>query len=633
MRIKKILLILPLVVIIVLLQSYFWVPTYDDQIKGNPERLTQFINASIGDASILNPILSSDIASSTIESQVFEGLLDLDENLQLRGRLATSWEIYEEAYLETANPTEFKDSVESKIKDYEPLKNIKEINIVDGKLKFTLNKVAPEFFKRLEELFPEIQFENETHNPVILFHLRKGVKWHDSKPFTAKDVKFTYESIIDNSNRSPRTSDFEPIKSLEIIDNYTVKVIYKRLFSPAIYSWSMGIIPEHLLNKAALEKEALKKGRNPSEYTIRDSDFNRNPIGLGPFKFKEWKSDQYIRMIRNEDYWESPPNYEEYILRIIPDMLTQEMDFYAGAVDIYEAQAHQVARLKENERFQNFSGLSRSYTYIGYNMRRELFKDKRVRQALAMAVNIPEIIEYLLYGEGEQTTSPFLKQSDYYNKEVIPLPYDPQKSLKILEEVGWKKNQEGWLEKDGQLLQFNLITNSGNPYREAILTIAQNSWEKIGIKVNADRVEWAVFLDKYIDQGNFDAVILGWSMSIDPDLFQLWHSSQSHPYELNFVGYSNPLADDLIIKIREEYDKEKQIQYCHQLHKIIYDDQPYTFLYVTKWTALLDKKIVILERKDGQEIVKKITPTKTGDYTFYFNKWIKLEKAPVFTEE
>ncbi len=650
MWIKRLLLILPLFLIVVLLQSYFWVPTYDDQVKGNPKRLTQFINAGIGDAHLLNPILSADSASSTINSQVFEGLLDLDENLNLRGRLATFWEIYEEAYLETDNPEEFKRLIEFQIPppaksppakswragwqagNYQFLSKIRNIEIDEKRLEITLSEVEPELFKKLGEIFPTVSFEKAIHNPVILFHLRENVLWHDGKPFTSKDIKFTYEAIIDASNRSPRTSDFEPIKSLEIIDEYTVKVTYKRLFSPAIYSWTIGIIPEHLLNKKALEEEAIKKGKDSSQYTIRDSDFNRNPIGVGPFKFKEWKSDQYLRLIRNEDYWEGPPNYHEYIYRVIPNVLTQEMDFYAGAIDIYDSQAYQVARLKKDERFQSFSGLSYGYTYIGYNMRRELFKDKRTRQALAIAINIPDIIKYLLYDEGEIITGPFVKQSDYYNKEIIPLPYDPRKALQILEEMGWKKNKDGWLEKDGELFQFNLITNSGNPYREAMLAIVQNSWQKLGIKVNADRVEWATFLDKYINQGNFDAVVLGWSMGIDPDLYQIWHSSQSNPYELNFVAYNNPLADELIIKIREEYNREKQIEYCRRLQKIIYEDQPYTFLYVAKWTALLDKKIAILERAGEKEIIKKIRATKTGDYTYFFNKWIKLEKAPVFTE-
>jgi ABC-type transport system substrate-binding protein len=123
-------------------------------------------------------------------------------------------------------------------------------------------------------------------------------------------------------------------------------------------------------------------------------------------------------------------------------------------------------------------------------------------------------------------------------------------------------------------------------------------------------------------------------MGIDPDLYQIWHSSQTRPHQLNFVGFHHQDADDLIIRIRQEYDHDKQVTYCHRLHEIIADEQPYTFLYVGKWTAVLDKRIVILERDpQGKPIYKKITPTKTGSFTFYFNKWIKLKDTPTFALE
>jgi len=144
-------------------------------------------------------------------------------------------------------------------------------------------------------------------------------------------------------------------------------------------------------------------------------------------------------------------------------------------------------------------------------------------------------------------------------------------------------------------------------------------------------LEWSVFIQERVFKGDFDAVVLGWQMGIEPDLYQIWHSSQTHPYQLNFVGFKNEAADDLIIRIRREYDHQKQVALCHKLHEIIAREQPYTFLYVSKWTAVLDKRIVIRERdKVGHIVYKKITPTKTGDYTFYFNEWIKLPEVPNF---
>jgi ABC-type transport system substrate-binding protein len=714
MLVKRVLIVLPILIFVVLLQSFFWVPTYDEQVRGNPHRLEQFITASIGDAKILNPILNADSASSAIVEQVFDGLIDRDEDLRFRGRLAESWNIYEEAYFyvnpkalvrgrKISRPEVIKEillternkinksgsPVEDTLMNIDIIeilpqqKGEKEVQIPgpdnnkDGlpdpvkikvrfnsppRLRVTLKNVDQDFFRNIDSILGKGYFEsfpsNEyveiltpdhkdkltavaadvlpatEHNPVIVFNLRKGVRFHDGHEFDAGDVQFTYEAIMNPKNLSPRVPDYEPIKKLEVLDNHTVKIVYKRLYQPAFGTWGMGMLPEHLLNNEALRKEAERKGEVPDKFSMRNTDFNRHPVGTGPFVFREWKSDQYIILDRNEEYWEGAPNYESFTYRVVPDLLTQEMEFYGGAIDNYGVQPHQVERLKNDQAYQSFSGLSFGYTYVGYNMRRELFKDKRVRKALGMAIDTDKIIRYVMYDQAERITGPFVKQTDYYDKSIQPLPYDPEGALELLNEAGWSKNKNGVLEKDGKTFSFTLITNNGNAIRKNILTIAQDSWRKIGIDVKTDLVEWAVFIGKYVNKGSFDALVLGWSMGIDPDLYQIWHSSQSNENQLNFVGFRNEKADDLIIKIRQEYDHEKQVAYCNRLHRIIADEQPYTFLYVGKWTAVLDKKIVIKEyAESGEDRIRKITPTKTGSYTFYFNKWIKLAQNPVFEME
>jgi len=710
MTIRRILIILPTLVIIILLQSYLWVPTYEQQTKGNPERLVEYINGSSGDASILNPILSSDSTSSTIESMVFEGLIDRDENLRYRGRLATSWEIYEEAYfyinksaavpgIGPASPQQIADMLRSakekksalpeglqatleSIRDitlipprkYDTVKSVsdpsdkkKKINVTlhvsaPSRVKFTLNRVDQDLFENLGQIlgkeyfssFPSSDFMTAKtpldrdrisalsrqilpaieHNPVLVFHLRPDVKFQDEHTFDAEDVKFTYESIMNPKNLSPRIADYEPVKSVVVMDPHTVKITYKRLYSPAIGTWGMGILPEHLLNAESLKKEAIRLKKDPEKYSMRQSPFNRRPLGSGPFTFREWKSDQYIVLDRFMDYWEGAPNYQQYVLRIIPDLLTQEMEFYAGTLDSYSVQPHQVDRLRKDPRFQSFSGTAFGYSYIGYNLRRKPFDDPRIRRALGMAIDVNKIIRYVLYGQGERITGPFVKQTDFYDHRIKPLPYDPEGALKLLAEAGWQRNKEGWLEKNGQKLQFTLITNSGNDLRKAILAIAQDAWKQIGIDVRTDLLEWSVFIQERVNKLDFDALILGWQMGIDPDLYQIWHSSQTDPYQLNFVGFGNKEADDLIVKIRREYDHRKQVEFCHRLHGIIAREQPYTFLYVGKWTAVLDKRIVIKKTDaQGNIVYNKIKPTKTGSYSFYFNKWIKLPQMPTFTEE
>lgn len=707
MTIRRVLIFTPIFVIIFLLQSYIWVPTYEQQTRGNPNRLIEYIAASIGDASILNPILSADSASSDINSKVFEALIDRDEELRFRGRLATSWEIYEKAFFYVnenatipgvgkAGAEEVVDLIKRATSGNFPtnpelkasLDNIREISIMPAReflvtrqekgakpnqeatevkirvlaparIKLILRSVDQDLFHELSNILgkdyftsfngedylkedqevaekKKAQYAKEIlpsteHNPILVFNLRPNVKFHDGHILDAHDVKFTYEAIMNPKNLSPRVADYEPVKEVEVVDPLTVRIVYKRLYSPAFGTWGMGILPEHLLNDEALRDEAIRAGKDPEKFSMRQSSFNRHPIGCGPFVFQEWKSDQYIALDRFEDYWEGPPNYKRYIYRIIPDLLTQEMEFYAGTVDSYGVQPHQVQRLKNDPRYRSFSGLSFGYTYIGYNMRREPFNDRRVRRALGMAIDVDKIIKYVLHGQGERITGPFVKQTDYYNHVIEPGSYDPEGALKLLEEAGWRRNKEGWLERDGKRFQFTLITNSGNDLRKAILTIAQHGWKQIGIDVRTDILEWAVFIQERVDKADFDALILGWAMGIEPDLYQIWHSSQTNSYQLNFVGFKNKEADDLIIKIRQEYDHDKQVEYCHRLHEIIAREQPYTFLYVGKWTAVLDKKIVIKEvDADGIARYKKIAPTKTGNFTFYFNKWIKLPETPSF---
>ena len=708
MTTRRLLIGLPIVVLLFLLQSYFWVPTYEEQTRGNPERLEEYVTASIGDAQMLNPVLSADSASSDINGLVFEGLLDYDENLNFRPRLATSWEIHEEAYfyvndwaevptLEHVDAdglatliiqarrrsTEGTDSLSRSLSNIEAIEVfpaqqlLQEVTetLPDGnkvkvrlqisappRIKLRLKQVDQDIFDNLEKLlgpsyFTSFQaerfvgvepaeFESKKkeyarvllpaveHNPVILFNLRPGVKFHDGHVFDGYDVKFTYDAIMDAANVSPRLPDYEPIKTVEVLHPLTVRIVYKRLYSPALGTWMMGILPEHLLDSEALRDEGRRRGLDPETMSIRQSEFNREPTGCGPFVFREWKSDQYIVLDRFEKYWEGPPNYHSYTYRIVPDMLTQEMEFYAGTVDRYGALPHQVHRLKDDLRYQSFSGLSFGYTYIGYNRRRQPFDDLRVRKALGMAIDVEKIIRYVLYNQGQRITGPFPKQTDFYDHAIQPLPYDPEGALQLLAEAGWNRNQEGWLEKDGKRLQFTLISNQGNPIRKQLLPIVQNAWRKIGVDVRTDLLEWAVFIQERVNKLDFDALVLGWGMGIEPDLYQIWHSSQTGPYQLNFVGFKNAEADDLIIRIRQEYDRGRQISYCHRLHEIIAAAQPYTFLYVGKWTALLDKRIVVLNRDpSGKVQYEKIRPTKTGSYTFFFNKWIKLPEAPIFEVE
>ncbi|MGH8514023.1 MAG: ABC transporter substrate-binding protein, partial [Gammaproteobacteria bacterium] len=392
MALRRWLLAAPLVLLVALLQAYFWVPTYDQQSAGNPKRLLKYIEASAADAKILNPILNADSVSSGITDYVFEGLLGADEDLRLRGRLATDWAITEQAYLIVRPDKRLPDGtpvsaaeLKKRILDARDrsgrsgLKGlllaidvlhpetreetvalpqadgqVSELAVrveVPERLRFSLSRVDQDFFSRLDPILGSsyldgfrhekyIHFRKSLtavrlrahlaemlpiveHNPVIVFHLRRGVRFHDGTEVTARDVKFTYDAIMNPKNLSPRVSDFEPIKSIEIPDPHSVKITYKRLHSPAINAWTMGILPQHLLSNEAIkaETEDLSAAAR-ADFGMRESHFNRHPIGSGPFKFVEWRGDEFIHLERNDDYWEGRPEFEDYYLRIIPDALT-----------------------------------------------------------------------------------------------------------------------------------------------------------------------------------------------------------------------------------------------------------------------------------------------------------------------
>ena len=338
---KLLLLAAPTLVSLFLLQSYFWVPTFENQARGDPGRLTRFISSSIADAVILNPTISADSASSEIDALVFEGLIDRDLDLSFRGRLAESWEVTEEAYLfadETvrladgaaATPETLLARLRAAQAARSPaLRGVEAMTVVPAetstvsmappaaarrpggpapapppppvgirrppRIKFTLRAVDQDFFANLDRLLggylerldplryvtapdpataraaAEAHVRPTEENPVIVFRLRRGVRFHDGRELTARDVRFTYETIMDPRNLSPRVPDFEPIKAVETPDPYTVRVTYKELFQPGFESWAMGILPEHRLNREALAAEARAAGKDPAAFSVRDS--------------------------------------------------------------------------------------------------------------------------------------------------------------------------------------------------------------------------------------------------------------------------------------------------------------------------------------------------------------------------
>jgi len=363
------------------------------------------VEASIGEPSILNPILATDSASGDINSLIYNGLIKYDENLKLTGDLAKNWEIKE-----------------------------------NGK--------------------------------KIIFYLRKNVKWHDGKKFTSKDVLFTYRKLVSPETLTPYSSDFKLIKKIETPDDYTVIVYYKKPFAPALETWGIGVIPEHIYKNGDFNTHPA----------------NRNPTGTGPYKLKEWKTGEYLILEANPEYFEGKPYIKNVVYRIIPDASIQFLELRKENIDLMGLTPFQWKFLREKDYLKNFKKFrypSFSYTYMGYNLKNELFKDKRIRRAIAFAIDKNEIIDAAIFGLGKKATGPFPPQSWAYNPEVKDIKYNPTEAKKILQNLGWKDiDEDGILEKNGKKFEFTIITDQGNKTREICAVIIQENLRKIGIKVN-----------------------------------------------------------------------------------------------------------------------------------------------------
>jgi peptide/nickel transport system substrate-binding protein len=403
---------------------------------------------------------------------------------------------------------------------------------------------------------------------TITFKLRKGVKWHDGAPFTAQDVMFTYQVMVDPKTPTAYGEDYKQVKKAEVLDDYTFRVTYPKPFAPALGSWTLAMLPKHLLEGKDITKSPL----------------SRHPVGTGPYKFQEWRAGDKIILSHNPDYFEGRPYLNGYVYLVKPDLATMFLELKGGNIDRMGLTPLQYTRQTEyprfKETFNKYKYVSFSYTYLGYNLQDERFADRRVRQALTHAINKKEIVDGVMLGLGQEATGPYKPGTWFSNPNVPRFDYNPEKAKQLLAEAGWQANAQGILEKNGQPFEFTILTNQGNDLRVRTAEIMQRRLRDIGIQVKIRTVEWAAFIKEFIDKGRFEAVLLGWTTGQDPDAYDIWNSTKTKPGELNFIHYHNPEVDRLLEEGRHTFDREKRRQAYFRFQEILAQDQPYTFLFV-----------------------------------------------------
>lgn len=414
------------------------------------------------------------------------------------------------------------------------------------------------------------------------FYMRKGIKWHDGVELTAEDVVFTYKKIMDPKVDAPHLRHYyRDIKKAEVIDKYTVRFTYSKPYFRALeFCGGMNIIPKHI----------FKKG-----------DFNKHPnnyhsIGTGPYIFEKWETGKQIVIKRNPHYWdkEKEPNIDKIVFKLVTDDTVQLQLLKRGDLDFSALTAIQWMRQTRSKKFKQskrkLKYYTPSYTFIGWNTRRALFKDRDVREALTRLINRRSILKNLKYNLGQITTGPFYIFSDYYVKDVKPFEYDKKKALALLHKAGWKDtDQDGILDKDGIKFKFTFLISTGRIFAEQLATIIKERFKKAGIIVEIKKLEWATFI-QHIDDRKFDAVTIGWSMPIETDPYQLWHSSQVIDKGSNLTGFQNKRVDHLIEKARKEFNRKKRAKMFNEIHRIIHEQQPYTFLFCSMNLIAVDRR-------------------------------------------
>ena len=416
---------------------------------------------------------------------------------------------------------------------------------------------------------------------VITFKLKPNLKWADGEPLTSSDVLFTWQLVTDEKTRTPYAADYKLVTKAETPDALTFRVSYAQPYAPAMDSWSgLQILPKHLL----------------AGQDINNTAFARQPTGSHYYRLKEWKNGERIVLESNPLATLGEPRIKQLVSRFIPDPASQFLELMADNIDIMNLNPIQYARIvparpELHSKISLYKELGNGYTYLGFNLKHQPFDDVRVRQAINYAIDKQELIDGVLLGLGESVAAPYKPGTRWVNPALKPYAFDPAKAKALLKAAGYEDhNGDGILDRNGHPLTFEILTNQ-NKQREMSAVLIQRRLKDIGIDAKIRVLEWASFLGRYIKTGDFDVVVLGWSLSLDPDQFSIWHSSQNKPGQFNFINYSNPQVDKLLEQGRLELDPNKRMKIYHEFSRLLLEDSPIVYLYEGYGLPAINKRV------------------------------------------
>jgi peptide/nickel transport system substrate-binding protein len=420
-----------------------------------------------------------------------------------------------------------------------------------GKLIFDSLLARDEHFNLLPGLAERWEITDPT---TYVFHLRRGVRFHDGRALTARDVKWTLDSVLDGTVLTPKASTYRLIERVDARDESTVIIRLKEPYAPLLWNLSegaIGIVPHG-----------------------SGAEFNRNPIGSGPFRFVTLEQDKQVILERNEAYWGERARIARVRLVVVPDATTRVLELRKGSADvaINALTADMVAAIEKERSLQVQRAPGTIYSYLAFNLRDPLLADERVRRALAHAIDRQPMIHYLWRDMARSAESVLPPQHWAYSTDVPTYPYDPALARRILDEAGYPA-------KNGVRFHLTMKTSTEESTR-LLAVVLQQQLREVGIVLDIRSFEFATFYSDVV-KGAFQLYSLRWiGGNENPDIFEhVFHSASVPPRRANRSHYANPRVDQLIEQARRTVDQQQRRTLYAELQRIVAEDLPYIHLW------------------------------------------------------
>jgi peptide/nickel transport system substrate-binding protein len=468
---------------------------------------------------------------------------------------------------------------------------------------------------------PEVAEDKLTYT----YRLRPEVTYSDGRPVTAEDVVFALKAAKHPQVNAPHTRNYlNSVRDAVAVDTHTVRIsLSEKYFLNDYVLGGQAPLPRHYYDPENLLEgisvaDLADPDRLPPEKQDRarrfakafNEGFHRNPMGPGAYVLRNPETDlvtgQKIVLHRRDDYWAPDRPELEFgwvdriVYRIINDSEAALVALKSGDLDVLGLRPIQHLKQTDTprfrEQFDKNAEIRGGFTYIGWNQGRALFRDRTVRRALSHLVDKRNIIDKVMLGLGVPVESPIFVGRPEHNQDLAPWPFDPEKAKRLLAEAGWSDTDgDGILDKelDGERvpLRFEIISNSGNEERKNVGLVVIDEFKRAGIDASFRGVDWSILLEK-VKSFDYDAVVLGWTGggTQPPDAYQIWHSTQAIAGGSNFIQYKNPEVDRILEAYRVEFDAAERKRLYDRFQEILYDEQPYTFLYTPQAITAWDRR-------------------------------------------